>query len=189
MGSSFVDASYRRLGGWWLWHDRAWCGYAAAGKVVCPAGGRVGTACRPGRIGTVTGRFVFYRRRRVLPFVAAWCLVFVNGATLAPLAVPLELLDGLETSSAAAAAPVSADTRQRPRYEQGSGEQSTPALAANVPPPVKNLRRPAPTRTAKAVVRGWNPHVADVAGPRSYDLQRLPAANAADLTRLCRLLL
>ena len=135
------------------------------------------------------GRFWFYRRRRVLPFAAAWCLVFVNGATLAPLTVPPELLDGLETPPAAAAVRGSAEARQRPKYEQGSREESAPAVAANVPPIVKNLRRPAPSRMARAVVRGQDLCLEDRAAPRPDALRRSLAANAADLTRLCRLLL
>lgn len=133
------------------------------------------------------GRFWFYRRRRVLPFAAVWCLVFVNGATLQPFVAPPELIVGAAT--AARSAPSSADSARRLQYERGDVEYPAPAVSAAVPPIVKNLRRPAPTRTMKAVARGREPQPADAPGPTPDFMQRVLAANAADLTRLCRLLL
>lgn len=137
----------------------------------------------------MNGRFWFYRRRRTLPFAAAWCLVFVNGATLQPLAVPPELLEGVAAGPAPVTAAPGADARQRPRYERGCGGERSPAVVANVPPLVKNLRRPAPTRLAKAVVRGPVSHPTDAPRLTSHCTRRFLAVNTADLSCLCRLLL
>ncbi len=133
------------------------------------------------------GRLSFYRRRRVLPFVAAWCLVSVNGATLQPFVAPPELVDCIAAASRSAASV--ADSWRWLQYERGTGDDSAPAVAAAVPPIVKNLRRPAPTRAVKVVVRGREPRPADVPGPASEFVHRVRAANTADLARLCRLLL
>lgn len=137
----------------------------------------------------MTGRFSFYRRRRVLPFAAVWCLVCINGATLAPLVVPPELLEGVAAVAASGLGGIAADAPQRMRYERGEGGEQTPAVVANVPPLVKNLRRPAPTRSVKTVVRGHEPHPVDTPGLSPRLLQRSLAAGPTDLARLCRLLL
>lgn len=135
----------------------------------------------------MNGRFRFYRRRRLLPFAAAWCLVCINGATLQPLAAPHESLDGATTAGADHDA--AADAWKWLQYERRSGEDQSPAVAANVPPIVKNLRRPAPPKHAKAGARAHVQRPADGPTPNRHVLQHALAANAPDLMRLCRLLL
>lgn len=136
------------------------------------------------------GRFSYYRRRRVLPLSAVYCLVFINGATLAPLVLPAVVRASGTADSRDARAERGADEcGPRLNYERGGGEQREPTIAVSVPPIVKNLRRPAPTRHFGAACCRGNQPATDSPKPESDFVQRALAANAASLTRLCRLLL
>lgn len=132
----------------------------------------------------MSGRFHFYRRRRALPFLAVVGLVFINGATLAPFTVPAEL-----AAAATSADDAAARTCPGRQCERGPFDCREPSVVAAPPPVVKNLRRQAPTRQDKDVTSARAGHPVDAPGPSFDVLHRVLAANAADLTRLCRLLL
>lgn len=139
------------------------------------------------------GHFPFYRRRRVLPFSAAFCLVFINGATLAPnVLTPAE--DGrsqrVAADHAAGSLTIDQSLPNRLRYERGSGAvPSEPVIAANVPQIVKNLRRDQQVRHGVVACFGQAGRPVDAVGPLPEFTYRARAANAADFARLCRLLL
>lgn len=131
----------------------------------------------------MSGRLRFYRRRRALPFLAVACLVGINGATLAPFAVPAE------PGGSASAGETARDTIPWRQCERGDDDARDASVVAAPPPVVKNLRRPAPARQVKAATGGHAGRPPDARGPAAEVLLRVHAANAADLTRLCRLLL
>lgn len=162
---------------------------------VNPAGGQSGSG-QAGGICTVPTRFESYRHRRLLPFAAVYALVFINGATLVPFAPPTPLCgESLPEARASAAegattpGPAS-DSWRWLQYEQGKGATTEqPVIAAGPPPLVKNLRR-----SSISVQHGCCQHspvgrIDDAPGLDPNFLQRALAANAADLSRLCRLLL
>lgn len=134
------------------------------------------------------GRFSFYRRRRVLPFSAVYALVCINAATLTPFVVsPARAVPSLADDAASAA--MGRDFSRDLRYDRGRHVEREPIVAAAVPPLVKNLRRPAPTREAKTAACGTI-HRPAASTPTRHDLaNRLFAANEPNLSRLCRLLL
>ena len=154
-----------------------------------PAGGRVGTSCFPGGIDTMIDRFSMYRRRRVLPFLAVYALVFINGATLAPLAVPAAKSSSASRFADDAHAQCDADAWRWLEYQRGSGPEQGPEIAAALPPIVKNLRRHTPSEQAKAGCASNEQRPGDARIPGTEFMQRALAANNADLNRLCRLLL
>lgn len=130
-------------------------------------------------------RFHFYRHRRFLPFAAAYALVFINGATLAPFVPPLPFA----TSWAASDDAAQADAWQWSQYERDTADEQEPCVSAAPPPLVKNLRRAAPSRHAGCCGRRPFGRPDDVRGQSLEFRQRVLVANAADLSRLCRLLL
>lgn len=137
----------------------------------------------------MTGRFCFYRRQRILPFLAAFCLVFVNGATLTPLVVPAEVFEALAASLANNPSPDRlGDTSRWLQFERRNAEQQEPAIAAALPPLVKNLRRPSPTHTKSS---GLGSHERPTESSEcSHRLaQQTAVGNAVCLRRLCRFLL
>lgn len=135
------------------------------------------------------GRFCFYRHRRVLPFLAAYALVFVNGATLAPFAVPAELVEALAASLATGP---SADQLEKSsrwlQFDRRPAEQQEPTIAAALPPLVKNLRRPSSTCSKNACI-GKHERPTEASGRSHRFVQRALVANAVCLNELCRLLL
>ena len=137
------------------------------------------------------GRLRFYRRRRMLPFSAAFALVFINGAALGPAV--MRPLDGPGTASRQAEPPdtesLACDQWRWLQYERGNGPEQETFVDAAIPPIVKNLRR-SPALKAHKIPGGCHEaHAADAPAPQFDFLQRALAANAADLHRLCRLLL
>lgn len=137
----------------------------------------------------MTGHFRFFRRRRLLPFLAAYSLVFVNGATLTPIVVPAEVFQAWAAALAdTPAADRVGDTSRWLRFERRNAEQQEPSIAAALPPLVKNLRRPSPT-PAKSACLGRHERPAQTTGCSYRLVQQTAAANAVCLSRLCRLLL
>ena len=68
------------------------------------------------------GEFRFYRPRRLLPFSAAYALVFINGATLVPFVPPGPIWSSGSGCSAEAANPrPSGDSGRWMQYERGIG--------------------------------------------------------------------
>lgn len=139
--------------------------------------------------------FSSYRPRRLLPFAAAYALVFINGSTLAPLVLPGPWATACRahggSASDAATSPAEADDDRRGlHYERAEGESpEQTAITAPPPPIVKNLRRSMhvsrPECASHRLV--WRYDVTP--GLDAEFLQRALAAKAADLTRLCRRLL
>lgn len=136
------------------------------------------------------GRLWFYRRRRVLPFLAVGCLVFINGATLVPLVPPEAQASTVPSSAAGAGAGTRTDAWHRLNYERGAGDtEPETVVAAALPPVVKNLRRPAPSRHLMAA-SWWSDRPApDARGTKADCPRHAWPANGADLSRLCRRLL
>lgn len=133
--------------------------------------------------------FRFYRRRRVLPFLAVYCLVFVNGATLVPLVLPAAHAEAAAASEVQAGAGLS-DSWHRLQYERRRADAETePGVTAALPPVVKNLRRSPPNRAFRSGSRWIGRQPADSPGKRVGCVPWSPAARAAELIRLCRLLL
>lgn len=130
------------------------------------------------------GRLWFYRRRRVLPFLAASCLVFINGATLVPLVVP-----GARAVANDGNPGVDDGSWRRAAYERGDGAEPEPVIAAALPPVVKNLRRPTAGRQDRTVSRCCGERPPDVRCQRTAFGPWPRAAGMAVLDRLCRLLL
>lgn len=136
------------------------------------------------------GRFWFYRRRRVLPFLAVYCLVCINGATLVPFVPPAPQARDAPTRAGNVDTGDHGDSWYRARYERGHDRpEPESVVAGGLPPIVKNLRRPVPSRHFKAASRNAGLCPPGVRGPMVESVQRVLAGNAADLTRLCRLLL
>lgn len=137
----------------------------------------------------MSGRFSFFRRRRLLPFLAAYALVCINGATLVPFAIPAESAAAAAGLPDEARAHLDADTWRWLEYQRGNGPEREPVVAAAVPPLVKNLRRPAPSHQSRTASAAHDWRIANTRIPRPELMQRALAANGADLSRLCRLLL
>lgn len=135
------------------------------------------------------GRFWFYRRRRVLPFLAAYALVCINGATLLPLAMPASPASASAVSWDDLLASCDADAWKSLEYQRGTSRERGPEIAAALPPVVKNLRRHSPPQQARptSAANAFRPANARI--PRTEFMQRALVANSADLSRLCRLLL
>jgi hypothetical protein len=137
----------------------------------------------------VSGRFWFYRRRRLLPFLAAYALVCINGATLVPFVIPAESAAAATGLPDDAHARLDSDAWRWLEYQRGTGPEREPVVAAAVPPIVKNLRRLPTSQHARTAPAAHDRHVTDTRIPRPELMQQALAANAADLSRLCRLLL
>ena len=135
------------------------------------------------------GRFWFYRRRRVLPFLAVYALVCINGATLVPLAMPMANSSASADEWSESLSPCDADAWQSLEYQRGESRKRGPEIAAALPPVVKNLRRQSPSQQAKPTSAANALRAADARIPRTEFMQRALAANSADLSRLCRRLL
>ena len=135
------------------------------------------------------GHFWFYRRRRVLPFLAAYALVCINGATLAPFVMPASVAAADSPGAGDSLGQSTADAWRWLEYHRGSGPEREPVVAAALPPIVKNLRRHSPSQQAKAASAANDLRPADARIPRLEFIQRAVAASGADLSRLCRLLL
>lgn len=137
------------------------------------------------------GRFRFYRRQLLLPFAAAFALVFINGAALGPSV--MRPLDGVgvtgPSSQATDTDSASNDQWRWLHYEQGNGPEQETFVDVAIPPIVKNLRRSPAPKALKVACGSHGPRAADTPGLQRDFLQRALAANAADLHRLCRLLL
>lgn len=134
----------------------------------------------------MNGRFRFYRRRRVLPFLAVYCLVCINGATL----VPLPDMGIVPAPAGDADAFDHADSRPWANYERGCDRAEPESVAAGgLPPIVKNLRRSSPSRHGKTGSWGGGPRPPDSRALIAESVQQSLAVNTADLTRLCRRLL
>ncbi len=137
----------------------------------------------------MSGRFWFYRRRRLLPFLAAYALVCINGATLVPFAIPAENAAAAAGLPDDARAQLDSDAWRWLEYQRGTGPEREPVVAAAVPPIVKNLRRHSAPQQARTASNAHDWRIADTRIPRPELMQQALAANAADLSRLCRLLL
>lgn len=139
--------------------------------------------------------FSYYRPRRLLPFAAVYALVFINGATLAPLALPVPwATDGRSdrgSASGDASSSVEAEDASRGlQYERAKGESPEQTTIAATPPPiVKNLRRSMHLSRPESLPHRLVWRFDATPGLDPEFLQRALAANAADLTRLCRRLL
>lgn len=137
---------------------------------------------------TVATNLSRYRRRLGLPFAAVYALVFINSATLAPFC-PLST-----DSRAALGSPpstfVAGENWRWLQYERGHGEPSEQTAIAAVPPPiVKNLRRSSLRMQSGCCSQRILERLDDTPGLNAAFIQRALAANAADLSRLCRRLL
>lgn len=134
--------------------------------------------------------FGYYRRRRVLPFAAIYALVFINGQTLAPLVIPASAVGITSQPDGMTGASDSCQLPLRLQYERNEGTSiPEPSISACPPPIVKNLRRVGGDQkpSTSSGRHAWR--VTSSAGP-CLDFRTLAlAANAADLKRLCRLLL
>lgn len=139
--------------------------------------------------------FSHYRPQRLLPFAAVFALVFINGATLAPLALPVPGATDWRShrGSASDQVPSSAEADVASRglqYERGKGDWPEQAAIAATPPPiVKNLRRSMHLSRPESLSHRLVWRFDAAPGIDAEFLQRALAATAADLTRLCRRLL
>lgn len=133
-------------------------------------------------------RFRFYRHRRLLPFAAVYALVFINGATLVPF-VPPPSVESLASTPDEPATPAQADAWRWSQYERGQGHEQGPVVSAGPPPLVKNLRRAPLDGHVGCTAHRPVARRVDSPGPSQEFMHRAEAANAADLSRLCRLLL
>lgn len=136
------------------------------------------------------GRFRFYRHRRMLPFSAAFALVFINGAALGPSV--MRPLDGGHVASQdqpADTGSLALDQWRWLQYERGKGPEQETFVDVAIPPIVKNLRRSPSFKAHRASCGSHEAHAAGAPSLQPDFVQRALAANAADLHRLCRLLL